>query len=203
MHPVILPGLASHGLLYHPFHDGAGCSRRHLFACFSTFDEISMLFEKKITYRFSALRQVSHGRQRAWACTLALIMMAMAPPALPQVLPAAVPARAGDGVEGIIVNATITPNGQEFFRSFTEFWREKADGDTYNLDVVERPSRRSGNQISIAYGQKRVFLGYLPVKLDRVRALSEQAADAAYANIITVGLMSTMSVDPDVGADEL
>ena len=129
--------------------------------------------------------------------------MATSPPASTQALPSAAPARAGDGVEGIIVNATITPNGQEFFRRFTEFWREKADGDTYNLDVVERPSRRSGNQISIAYGQRRVFVGYLPVKLDRVRALSEQAADAVHANIISLGLMSTMSSDPDVGTDEM
>ena len=162
-----------------------------------------MVLEKNIARPFSALRHVRRGGRCAWACALTLVLLAISPPSSAQALPGAAPARAGDGVEGIIVNATITPNGQEFFRSFTEFWREKADGDSYSLDVLERPSRRSGNQISIAYGQKRVFLGYLPAKLDRVRALSEQAADATYANIITFGLMSTMSSDPDVGADEL
>lgn len=138
-------------------------------------------------------------RRRAGA--LAIMLLAIALPASAQV-PGARSA-AADGVEGIIVNATISAAGQEFFRDFNEFWRDKPDGDTYNLDIVERPSRRFGNQIWVAFGQKRIFQGYLPVKLDRVRALSEQAVETSYANLITLGLMSPTSSDPDVAADEM
>lgn len=122
--------------------------------------------------------------------------------------PAAVPikpvaVRAADGVEGIVVNATISAAGQEFFRDFTELWREKPDGDTYNLSVMERPSRRLGNLIWVTFGEKRVYQGFLPVKLDRVRVLCEQAVETTYANLVTLSMMSGASSDPDVAPDEI
>lgn len=143
------------------------------------------------------------GNRVRWprAGVLACVVLAIALPAAAQQPAKVTPP--SDGVEGIIVNATITAAGQAFFREFTEVWRDKPDGDTYNLDIVERPSRRFGNQIWVAFGQKRVFQGYLPVKLERVRALSEQAAETAYANIITLGLMSPASSDADLAADEM
>lgn len=178
----------------------------HCFGSHCALDDIDMLLDKQID------PQLPVRSESAWAGTrgalwrvgaLPLMLLAIALPAWAQVPPARVPAGAADGVEGIIVNATITAAGQAFFRDFTELWREKPDGDTYNLDIVERPSRRFGNQIWVAFGQKRVFQGFLPIKLDRMRALGEQAVETTYANIITLGLMSPASSDPDVAVDEM
>ena len=133
-----------------------------------------------------------------------LMALVLAVPATAQVRAAPAPsARVNDGVEGIIVNATISAAGQEFFRDFTELWREKPDADTYNLSVMERPSRRFGNLIWVTFGEKRVYQGFLPVKLDRVRALCEQAVETTYANLITLGMMTSASSDPDVASDEI
>jgi hypothetical protein len=41
------------------------------------------------------------------------------------------------GIElGIIVNQTFNATGQEFYRRFTDFWREKPDFERYTLVVL-------------------------------------------------------------------
>lgn len=111
------------------------------------------------------------------------------------------PRRADDF--GIVVNQTFTQSGQEFYRRFTDYWREKPDFEAYTLSIVERPSRRFGNQVSIVYGQKPVFVGNLPVKIDAIRNLSADAVEKVHANIITMSLKFTGDRDPDMANDEL
>lgn len=134
---------------------------------------------------------------------LLIVVMAISLPVAAQTIAPPMAPRLPDGVAGLIVNVTMTANGQEFYRNFTEFWRDKPDGENYTLAIEERPSRRLGNQISVVYGQKQIFLSALPLKFELVRALSEQAADASYANIITLGMFAPSSRDPDLGVDEL
>lgn len=137
------------------------------------------------------------------ACKLLMIFLAMTMPAFAQSLAGRMQPGIADGVAGIVVNETISANGLEFYRNFLEGWREKPDADNYNLDIIERPSRRFGNQIWIMYGKDRVFLTALPIKFDRIRALSEEAVDATYATIITLGMQSQFSADSDMGVDEM
>ncbi len=108
-----------------------------------------------------------------------------------------------DGVGGLIVNGTTTGIGQEFFRAFNEFWREKPEGDKFTLTVTERASRRFGSQIFIYLGQKRVYAAALPFKLHLVRAISEQAAEATYTNIISMDMFAPGAADPDLANDEM
>lgn len=106
----------------------------------------------------------------------------------------------GDGVSGLVVNQTVSASGQQFYRDFTEFWRDKADSESYILYIVEYPSRRSGNRIAVMYGLKNMFSSILPVKLNRVRELSEQAVEVIYANIVTLAMLAPR--EPDFSADE-
>jgi curli production assembly/transport component CsgE len=108
----------------------------------------------------------------------------------------------GDGIAGILVNQTISAQGLEFYRVFAESWRDKQDAESHSLTVVERPSRRTGNQIWIVDGQRRVLTLALPYRFDRIRAVAEQAADASYADVIS-RLIPSLAVDADIGADEL
>jgi curli production assembly/transport component CsgE len=103
---------------------------------------------------------------------------------------------------GIVINQTFTPGGQEFYRRFTDFWRERPDFESYTLVILERPSRRYGNQIFITYGQRSVFSGALPAKADSVKALALDAAEKTHANIISLSLRMTGDRDPDMGADD-
>jgi curli production assembly/transport component CsgE len=108
-----------------------------------------------------------------------------------------------DGIKGLIVNQTITTGGYEFFRSFTEFWRQRPEAENYSLNIIERPSKRYGNQIWIFFGQTRVYAGIVPLKYDRIRTVSEEAVDATIANLVAMSLETPASGDPDVGKNEL
>ncbi len=118
--------------------------------------------------------------------------------------PAAEPLKAASSEEiaGMILNQTVTLLGQEFYRNFVEFWRDKADGENYNIVVSELPSRRFGNQIFVVYNRRRMFTGMLPIRVDKVRAVSEQAVETTYADIVSLGL-ERPSRDADLDVDEL
>lgn len=104
---------------------------------------------------------------------------------------------------GIVVNQTFTSAGQEFYRRFTDFWREKPDFESLTLVILERPSLRYGNRVTVSAGQTVVYTGNLPAKTEAIRALSADAVERAYANIIASGLRLNGALDPDIGPDEI
>jgi hypothetical protein len=123
--------------------------------------------------------------------------------AFAQALPAKTLQHPEPGAEGLLVNSTVSANGQIFFLNFLDFWREKSGSSKYSIEVAERTSKRWGNQVWISYGQKRLFFSALPFKTDRLRALSEQAAEVSFAALISLSLPFSGTVDPDVAEDEI
>lgn len=103
---------------------------------------------------------------------------------------------------GVIVDQTITVIGQEFYKNFAMLWHEKANTERYVLAIRERPSARQGSQIFIEMGQRRIFQAQLPTSRANVQALSEQAANAAYDNVVDADLQKLLLRDPDLAADE-
>lgn len=108
-----------------------------------------------------------------------------------------------DGVGGLVINSTTTVLGQEFFRHFNEFWREKSEGEQFTLTIVERASRRTGNQIAVLFGQKTMYAGFLPYKLNLIKSFTEQAVEKVYGDLIAMALFAASEVDADLGRDEL
>lgn len=127
-----------------------------------------------------------------WPTLLSAQTLPLKPSALPK-----------DGVEGLLVNSTISVNGMAFFLNFLDFWREKPGSDKYSIEIGESLSRRLGNQVWVAFGQRRVFFSALPIQRDRIRPLSEQAADTSYAALITLSLPFDGVADPDMSEDEI
>ena len=107
-----------------------------------------------------------------------------------------------DTISGILVNQTVSQQGWEFYRSFADAWREKADAEKFTLEINERFSRRSGNLIWITNGPRRLFVGTLPFKMDRVRPFAEQAAETSYSNMLSLLLPLEGGPDLDLGRDE-
>jgi len=108
------------------------------------------------------------------------------------------------GIElGIVVNQTFSAAGQEFYRRFTDFWRERPDFESFTLVILERTSPRFVGRVFVSYGQTVVFSGPLPVKIDAIRALSAEAAEKAYAGVVAAGLRTDGTPDPDIGPNEL
>ena len=120
-----------------------------------------------------------------------------------QALPEPPLRQGGDVIAGMLVNQTVSALGLVFFREFAEAWRDKPDADSYTLTIVEKPSRRFGNQIWIVSGQQRVLTLTLPYRYDRVGPMAEQAAEASFTNLVSMAIPSDTGSDPDMGHDEL
>lgn len=136
------------------------------------------------------------------AASLFLLATLLAP-VLAQTLPFKPSAPPKDGVEGLVVNSTISANGMAFFVNFLDFWRVKQDSEKYTIDIAESASKRLGNQVWVSFGQKRVFFSTLPIQRERIRMLSEQAADTSYEALKTLVLPFGTVLDPDMADDEL
>jgi len=103
---------------------------------------------------------------------------------------------------GLVVNQTYTASGLEFFRRFSDFWREKSDADRYTLIILERPSRRFGNQVMVSLGQRPVYVSALPLKTDAIRNVSLEAVEQVYASAVASNLRFNDRPDPDMGSEE-
>jgi hypothetical protein len=136
-----------------------------------------------------------------WAT--AWLLAALLVPATAQTLPFKPSAASKDGVEGLVVNSTISANGMAFFVNFLDFWRVKQESEKYTIEIAESASKRLGNQVWVSFGQKRVFFSTLPIQRERIRMLSEQAADTTYEALKTLVLPFGSVLDPDVADDEL
>lgn len=140
-------------------------------------------------------------RLRVWlVLTVAAAGVAGCGPCLAQSRGA--PGSVFDGDISLIVNQTYTAGGLEFYRRFTDYWREKADGDRYTLVIVERPSRRYGNQVLVSLAQRPVFVAPLPLKFDAIRGISLDAVEQVYTAAVASNLRFLDQADPDMARDD-
>ena len=104
---------------------------------------------------------------------------------------------------GVIVNQTVTVAGQDFYQHFVALWRDKPNSERYAVSVHERPSARWGSQVWVEYAQQRVFQAALPSMRASVQAVSEQAVDLAYQNVMDADVQRLLFRDRDIGPDEM
>jgi curli production assembly/transport component CsgE len=104
---------------------------------------------------------------------------------------------------GVVVNQTVTVAGQDFYQYFVALWRDKEKSEKYVVSIHERPSARWGTQVWVEYAQKRVFQSALPTARANIQAVSAQAVDVAYQNVIDVEIQSLLFRDVDLGPDEM
>jgi curli production assembly/transport component CsgE len=103
---------------------------------------------------------------------------------------------------GVVTNQTITVGGQEFYQNFIAAWRDKELSDRYTLSIHERPSARWGTQVWIEFAQRQVFQANLPPSRPAAKAMSEQAVEVAYQNIVDADIQRLLFRDQDLAADE-
>lgn len=108
-----------------------------------------------------------------------------------------------DLYEGIVIDQTVTRNGQEFYRFFVSSWRDKPLSDRYTVSVKEQPSVRFGSQIFISYGTRRVFQGQISTNKIQVKSLSDTAVEIAYEAVTEGEMKRLLFKDLDVGQDEI
>jgi len=107
------------------------------------------------------------------------------------------------GLTGVVVNQTFTRQGQDFYRLFTQGVQEQELLQTRLLSVVEKPSRRSGNRITVFSGQTLLFEGILPFKIEKLASFTTQVLDTVTANLAAMMLESTEMTGADMAPNEL
>jgi curli production assembly/transport component CsgE len=107
-----------------------------------------------------------------------------------------------DAYAGVVSNRTITVAGQEFYQNFMVAWRDKELSERYTLSIHERPSARWGSQVWIEFAQRPVFQANLSPSRAALKAVSEQAVEIAYQNIVDADIRRLLFRDQDLAADE-
>lgn len=108
-----------------------------------------------------------------------------------------------DPLRGVVVNRTITVQGQEFYQFFAMRWSYIAGEVSYTISVHERPSARWGSEIWVEYQRDRVFHMFLPPIRSETKAISQEAAELVLENIQEIELQRTLFFSDDLGPEEM
>lgn len=104
---------------------------------------------------------------------------------------------------GIVTDQTITVAGQDFYQYFVALWREQALNENFAIAIREQPSARWGNKITVEYAHRRMFETVLPPNRSNIKAISEQAVEIAYKNVVDAETQRLFFRDQDIGQDEM
>lgn len=108
-----------------------------------------------------------------------------------------------DPLRGVVVNRTITVQGQEFYQFFSMRWSYIAGESSYTLSVHERPSARWGSEIWVEYQRDRVFHMFLPPIRSETKAISQEAAEIVLETIQEIDLQRALFFSEDLGPEEM
>ena len=117
---------------------------------------------------------------------------------------ACVTVRAGEDIDtpGLLLNETRTFAGQEFFSAFATVWQAYDPDSRYTLEIVERPSARSGSQITVMYLGSVVFRRFISFNAKKAHRAGELASGEVYSMVMTAELDRAFG-DPDLAKQDL
>ncbi len=98
---------------------------------------------------------------------------------------------------------TITVAGHDFVQAFAVQWQEQPLSDRYAIVIREHPSARRGTQVTIDYGQERVYQTFLPANRAKIPALAREAVSSCYQNVIDAEVRQLLFRDADLAPNEL
>ncbi len=104
---------------------------------------------------------------------------------------------------GIVTDQTITVAGQDFYQYFVASWQDQPLNERYSIAIRERPSARWGNKVWVEYANSVVFETVLPSNRSNIKAISAQAVEIAYRNVVDTETQRLFFRDQDIGPDEM
>lgn len=104
---------------------------------------------------------------------------------------------------GFIVDRTITHFGAEFFRHFSQAWREMGGAEGADLTLVERPSARWGSIVYVEHNHRQEARAILYAgRSVTIKPLAEQMAVYMVNRISDQSLARLLLSDHDLGKPE-
>lgn len=104
---------------------------------------------------------------------------------------------------GFIVDRTITNFGAEFFRYFSQAWRELGGAEGADLTLTERPSARWGSIVYVEHNHRQEARAILYAGRSAIiKPLAEQTATYMVNRISDQSLARLLLSDHDLGKPE-
>lgn len=105
-------------------------------------------------------------------------------------------------LHGLLLNQTRTFAGQSFYKAFVEGWQELDPESSYNLVIIERPSARSGSQITVKYADQVVFQQFIHFNANKAQRAGQLAPGFVYNKVISADV-DELFANPDLAHDEI
>lgn len=107
-----------------------------------------------------------------------------------------------DPLIGIVINRTVTVQGHEFYRFFSNRWREFSEANPFTITVFERPSARWGSEIWVEHRGQRMYHVFLSPARSSTKKASEIAVDVVIENVNRSEVERLFTNNPDLGPEE-
>lgn len=107
-----------------------------------------------------------------------------------------------DPLTGIVINRTVTVQGSEFYRFFSNRWREYGEDNPFTITVFERPSARWGSEIWVEHRGQRMYHSFLSPARSSTKKTSEIAVDLVIENINRSEIERLFTNSPDLAPEE-
>jgi curli production assembly/transport component CsgE len=106
------------------------------------------------------------------------------------------------GIGGLIVDATVTFIGRQFYDAFAIAWMDQEVADGQNLSVHERPTAASGSRIRVEHNRQTLFEAFLSPTRANIESTARQAAAIVARRFKALELERILFDDPDLAPDE-
>jgi curli production assembly/transport component CsgE len=107
-----------------------------------------------------------------------------------------------EGINGLIIDNTVTVIGREFYHHFSRYWTEQGLLTDYNLTVREQPTARFGSRIEVEWNRMRLFQVFLPPTRSNIEVSARRAAQAIAQHFKMMEIQKLLFVNPDLAPDE-
>jgi curli production assembly/transport component CsgE len=108
-----------------------------------------------------------------------------------------------DLVGGLVLDATVTVLGHEFFSAYADAWRELDSQQRYSVTIHEAPTARFGSTIRIQARGRTIYQSLLRPNRQAARELAQTVAADLFSGLIQAEAEEALFRDPDLGPEEL
>jgi curli production assembly/transport component CsgE len=111
-------------------------------------------------------------------------------------------ARLSDGLNGVMIDRTMTMIGKTFYRQFSQQRLDSPALRNTSLSIHERPSARWGSLIWITEGNNVLYEATLPPRLNDVDMYASAAVSSVSDQFLRRKVLEALRDDPDMADDE-
>ncbi|TDF39967.1 curli production assembly protein CsgE [Alteromonadaceae bacterium M269] len=101
-------------------------------------------------------------------------------------------------IGGLLLDNTISRQGREFFRQFSQLWQDLPNSEGINVQIKEQVIPRSGTKLTVNMNHRQVYVTYMGRRHQPIK----DSVETAMFILIEVMAQSQFSEDnPDMAQD--